>query len=204
MSHRTRYGLLRTFWNFFTKLKPAAENVKHECIGVDKNGNRYMLKHANPSAHIKEQRFVLPPEGNLDEDEEDIATIREAQKLTMNNIPVEWNAWLRYTRKDPPTEQEIERNRRQKMIVLQRVEELDNKERLISGDNQELMQSSDNRTSFEGTETFGQTVQGDTRKQKFPIREGLEILPGVSLRSENTRRKNEQEDESKTKTGFKD
>lgn len=37
--------------------------------------------------------------------------------------------------------------------------------------------------------------------EKFPLREGLEILPGISRRSEQ---KNVREDETKTKTGFKD
>jgi len=51
MSHRTKYGLFRTMWNYFTKIRPAAKyaNENDICVGFDHFGNKYMIRQASMS-----------------------------------------------------------------------------------------------------------------------------------------------------------
>ncbi|XP_053621274.1 NADH dehydrogenase [ubiquinone] 1 alpha subcomplex assembly factor 2 [Plodia interpunctella] len=79
--------------NFINSLKPRQIRGNH--IGKDYIGNVYFEIPADPNrGKRKPSRWYDPPKG-LD---------------FQDPIPAEWQAWLRMTRKEPPTEEEIAKN----------------------------------------------------------------------------------------------
>ncbi|XP_052776484.1 NADH dehydrogenase [ubiquinone] 1 alpha subcomplex assembly factor 2-like [Mya arenaria] len=193
MSRRTNVGVIKTLWNYFTKFRPAIQKAEERCVGIDKHGNKYMIRLANPEAMIKEQRFIVP----VMNQDEDYAEINEAVSIATANIPPEWNAWLRQTRKEPPNDKEIELNRLKQMKVLDRARELEAKHRLsLEQTEPEMLEGSSQ--PFGTNASPGETLQGDPTKQRYPVREGLEVMPGM------TQDDSDLDNEKETKHKFKD
>ncbi|XP_023019620.1 uncharacterized protein [Leptinotarsa decemlineata] len=79
--------------NFLNSLKP--RQFRGTLIGSDYFGNKYYEIPSNPSVGKRRaNRWFDPPQ------KEDF----------MQEMPAEWEAWLRGRRKEPPTEEEVMKN----------------------------------------------------------------------------------------------
>lgn len=87
-------GIIRIILkNFINSFKP--RQIQGNLVGSDYFGNKYYEIPANPSVDKRRaSRWFKPPE------KDDF----------MQEMPAEWEAWLRGRRKDPPTEDEVMRN----------------------------------------------------------------------------------------------
>lgn len=86
-------GVMRILWNsFVSSLKPRFGRRK--LMGEDYHGTKYYEEEIRSSTRKRPPRYFVPI--NKDEFEQE--------------LPAEWEAWLRYRRKDPPTRKEIEAN----------------------------------------------------------------------------------------------
>lgn len=82
------------FQNFLKSLRPRQFTGTY--MGSDLFGNKYFEKQADPSVgRRKASRYFEPPEKNAFDQE----------------ISPEWEAWLRGRRDDPPTAEELQKNR---------------------------------------------------------------------------------------------
>lgn len=89
----TRNILAIIFKNFITSFKP--RQIRGTLVGTDYFGNKYFEIPANPSVgKRKASRWFDPPETENFEQE----------------LPAEWESWLRGRRKQPPEESEILKN----------------------------------------------------------------------------------------------
>ncbi|EDQ86633.1 uncharacterized protein MONBRDRAFT_35369 [Monosiga brevicollis MX1] len=97
---------------------PAAFGSARQLVGADGNGNKYyIVKLAERTT-----RVVETP-GREDDYDPDA-------------VPAEWSAWLSHRRAEPPTDEEINRNRMITARTLQRAQELadaEEKRRLAAG-----------------------------------------------------------------------
>lgn len=107
MSGKER-GLFRIILkNFIASFKP----TQHKLIGEDYYGTKY-YEIENPRSRRKNSsRYFVPV--NKDDDTQE--------------VPVEWEAWLRYRRKDPPSEEEIRQNYQLQMIKKRNAAEVEAK-----------------------------------------------------------------------------
>ncbi|XP_071865979.1 uncharacterized protein [Bombus fervidus] len=147
MSGKER-SLLQIFLkNFIASFKP----TRHKLIGEDYYGTKY-YEIENPRSRRKNlPRYFVPV--NKDDDTQE--------------LPVEWEAWLRYRRKDPPTREEIEKNYQLQMIKKQNAAEIEAKYAL-----QKVKQTSEGEYTpfpvYEEYKNYGQDykVKYDKQKQK--------------------------------------
>jgi len=93
--------------------------TRGEFVGQDELGNQYFRKMEwDPDLGIeKEQRWMKSPRG-----------YNHVYNYDPNRTPVEWTGWLRGSRPDPPTEQEIQRNASYRHQVNLQVQQLKQKE----------------------------------------------------------------------------
>lgn len=97
MSKNERGIFQQIFKHFIASLKIN----QHKLIGEDYYGTKYYeIQKSNSS---RNPRYFIPV--NNDDHEQE--------------LPVEWEAWLRYRRKVPPSKEEIEKNYKLKMIKKQ-------------------------------------------------------------------------------------
>ncbi|XP_019864668.1 NADH dehydrogenase [ubiquinone] 1 alpha subcomplex assembly factor 2 [Aethina tumida] len=88
----------RSIWamiirNFINSLKP--RQIRGNQVGSDYFGNKYYEIPANPSiGKRKPSRWFEPP----------------TKDDFMQEMPAEWEAWLRVRRNEPPTEEEVMKN----------------------------------------------------------------------------------------------
>lgn len=88
----------RSIWamiirNFINSLKP--RQIRGNLVGSDYFGNKYYEIPANPSiGKRKPSRWFEPP----------------TKDDFMQEMPAEWEAWLRVRRNEPPTEEEVMKN----------------------------------------------------------------------------------------------
>ncbi|XP_072766761.1 NADH dehydrogenase [ubiquinone] 1 alpha subcomplex assembly factor 2 [Anoplolepis gracilipes] len=86
-------GVIKMIWNsFISSLKPRF--TRRKLMGEDYYGTKYYEQDIRNSSRPRPPRYFVPV--NKDDFEQE--------------IPAEWEAWLRYRRKDPPTQEEIEAN----------------------------------------------------------------------------------------------
>ncbi|KAH9424436.1 NADH dehydrogenase [ubiquinone] 1 alpha subcomplex assembly factor 2 [Dermatophagoides pteronyssinus] len=94
MADRGMNPFVKAFWNFVRTLKPSRLiGSRPEFIGSDHLGNKY---------------FEIKNDINRNS-----KTVRYFQSTSIDNwddLPPEWNAWLRMRRQDPPTIEESMRN----------------------------------------------------------------------------------------------
>mmetsp|Transcript_15239 Transcript_15239/g.29455 ORF Transcript_15239/g.29455 Transcript_15239/m.29455 type:complete len:154 (-) Transcript_15239:87-548(-) len=90
-----------------------------ELVGKDSLGNHYYKKMGiDPDDGVeKEYRWMESPRGH-----------NHVYNYDPNRTPVEWNGWLRGSRQQPPTEQELARNEMYRKQVQVQVKELKVKE----------------------------------------------------------------------------
>ncbi|XP_011169416.1 NADH dehydrogenase [ubiquinone] 1 alpha subcomplex assembly factor 2 isoform X2 [Solenopsis invicta] len=86
-------GVMKILWNsFISSLKP--RYFRRKLIGEDYYGTKYYEEEIRYSTRKRPPRYFIPV--NKDNFEQE--------------LPAEWEAWLRYRRKEPPTREEIEAN----------------------------------------------------------------------------------------------
>ncbi|KDR10793.1 mimitin, mitochondrial [Zootermopsis nevadensis] len=85
--------LAMIFRNFIQSLKP--RKIRGDLVGTDYFGNRYFEIPANPQIGKRKPSRWFEPKVKEDFDQE---------------IPAEWEAWLRGRRSIPPEEEEVLRN----------------------------------------------------------------------------------------------
>lgn len=93
--------------NFWNSIKPRSPwGVK---VGMDYNGTEYFQGELRESSRRQRPpRWFIPKEKDNFEQE----------------LPPEWEAWLRYRRTTPPTEEEVNENYKKMMMVKQKAREL--------------------------------------------------------------------------------
>lgn len=150
MSGKER-GLFRIILKkFIASFKP----TRHKLIGEDYYGTKY-YEIENPKSSRKNLVRYFEPVNKDDNTQE---------------LPVEWEAWLRYRRKDPPTREEIEQNYQLQMIKKRNATEIEAK--YASNGLQKLKQTSEEGyTSFpiyEQYKNYGKDykIKYDEQKQK--------------------------------------
>ncbi|XP_011502261.1 PREDICTED: mimitin, mitochondrial [Ceratosolen solmsi marchali] len=98
---RKEKGLFRMmFYEFIEYIKP--NFPKTTCVGTDHFGTKY-YETINSKSTMKKIRRYFTPLNKTDFEQE---------------LPAEWEAWLRYRRKIPPTEKEV--NDGYQMILTKR------------------------------------------------------------------------------------
>ena len=107
MSGKERSLLKIIFKNFIATLKP----TRHKLIGEDYFGTKYYEIERQNSTRKYPPRYFVP----VNEDDHS------------QEVPVEWQAWLRYRRKDPPTKEEVEENYKLQMLKKQNAAEIEAK-----------------------------------------------------------------------------
>ncbi|BFY99987.1 hypothetical protein BsWGS_03027 [Bradybaena similaris] len=104
-------GVKRLFVNFKNSLFTLKQ--KDTFVGSDQYGNKYFERVEDKNHNLRASRYIKEPK-NVEAD-------------YLPEVPVEWNAWLRGLRKDPPTPEEIEANRVKMMKTKLRAAELEKK-----------------------------------------------------------------------------
>ncbi|KAM5191762.1 NADH dehydrogenase [ubiquinone] 1 alpha subcomplex assembly factor 2 [Mantella aurantiaca] len=90
-------------------------------MGTDQYGNKYFYIPEQKSwtgQAIKSRRIVEPMQ-------------KEVYKYELGNIPIEWEAWIRGKRKDPPTIEEILRNEQVRLEVYAKAQDLMEREKQL-------------------------------------------------------------------------
>ncbi|XP_021557644.1 NADH dehydrogenase [ubiquinone] 1 alpha subcomplex assembly factor 2 [Neomonachus schauinslandi] len=115
--------LFRALWRALSK------EAKQQ-VGTDQFGNKYYYvpEYKNWRGQtIREKRIV------------EAANKREVD-YEVGDIPTEWEAWIRKTRKIPPTMEEILKNEKNRKEIKIKNQDLYGKEKLLSkGSNEELL-----------------------------------------------------------------
>lgn len=108
-------GLFRVLWRALSK------EVKEQ-VGTDRFGNKYYYipEHKNWRGQtVREKRIVE-------------ASNKREIDYEVGDIPAEWEAWIRRTRKTPPTMEEILKNEKYREEMQTKSKDFYKKEKLIS------------------------------------------------------------------------
>ncbi|XP_059143070.1 NADH dehydrogenase [ubiquinone] 1 alpha subcomplex assembly factor 2-like [Physella acuta] len=125
---------------------------KAKFVGSDQFGNRYFEKAGDDEHSMRASRFIEKKPG---QDYSDIP-----------QIPVEWHAWLRGRRTDPPTPEEIEKNNAKNMQTKLRAQELEKKF------------AKQNLSSDSGSQAITEDIKPPQTQHSFPVYEEYEYKPG--------------------------
>ena len=98
MGSRSRPGVLATIWNNFARSLGARKPVR-TIVGKDDFGNVYYVLEPNPDGPVQTRNLGSNSRGYL-----------PGPQASINDLPVEWEAWLRHRRQSPPTTDEIATN----------------------------------------------------------------------------------------------
>lgn len=110
MSGKPTRGVFQViFKHFINSLKP--RRFRGDLIGTDHLGNKYYEtpRHANSDKKNSARYFEPQDKDKFDQE-----------------VPAEWEAWLRYRRKEPPSESEVLRNVAIMITKKKNAAELDN------------------------------------------------------------------------------
>lgn len=107
---QSRSLIAMIFRNFINSLKP--RKIFGDLKGSDYFGNKYFEIPANPSVGKRRaSRWFEPPEkGDFQQE-----------------LPAEWESWLRHRRKEPPSDEEVMRNYALMLSKKQKAIEVDKK-----------------------------------------------------------------------------
>ncbi|XP_028380451.1 NADH dehydrogenase [ubiquinone] 1 alpha subcomplex assembly factor 2 [Phyllostomus discolor] len=115
--------------DLFRALWRALSKEAKELVGTDQFGNKYyhIPEYKNWRGQtIREKRIV------------EAASKREID-YDVGDIPTEWEAWIRRTRKTPPTMEEILKNEKYREEIQRKSKDLDEQEKLLSKESSELL-----------------------------------------------------------------
>ncbi|NP_001279312.1 NADH dehydrogenase [ubiquinone] 1 alpha subcomplex assembly factor 2 [Callorhinchus milii] len=90
-----------------------------QLVGTDHLGNKYYCiprQEGWAGQSVREKRMVEPAHS-------------EEVEFGIENIPTEWEAWVRGRRKEPPTMEEILANEEYRRVIKMRAQEVEEKER---------------------------------------------------------------------------
>ncbi|RUS86615.1 hypothetical protein EGW08_005631 [Elysia chlorotica] len=148
---------------FFTNLKNSFFVAKqsNKYIGSDQFGNEYYEKIGDSDRNVRAQRFIKERSG--------------ASSHDIPDVPVEWDAWLRGRRKNPPTEEEIKQNYVKMMQKKMRAEQLENKYSGIKTDD------------VSGPNVLTETIVSNNPNAPFPRYEEYEDTPGQKYNKEGNK-----------------
>lgn len=109
MAGKNTRGVFQTIWKSFSEsLIP--NFTRRKLVGEDYLGTKYYETESRQnSIHKKPNRYFVPV--NKDDFEQE--------------LPAEWEAWLRQRRKQPPTEEEVNANYQKMIEVKKNAAELD-------------------------------------------------------------------------------
>ncbi|XP_061874394.1 NADH dehydrogenase [ubiquinone] 1 alpha subcomplex assembly factor 2 [Colius striatus] len=108
-------------WRVLRALRARLFGPEKELVGTDPAGNKYyrVPKHETRAGQIiPERRFVE-------------AVNRQAYQYEVGDFPIEWEAWIRKKRKDPPTIEEILKNENYRQEMKQKIQEVCEKDKLL-------------------------------------------------------------------------
>ncbi|NXI47197.1 NDUF2 factor, partial [Galbula dea] len=108
-------------WKALRALRLRLFGPTKELVGTDQFGNKYyrVPKHETRPGHIiPERRFVE-------------AINRQAYQYEMGDFPIEWEAWIRKKRNDPPTIEEILKNENYREEMKQKIKDASEKDKLL-------------------------------------------------------------------------
>ncbi|KAL7305294.1 hypothetical protein TKK_0002427 [Trichogramma kaykai] len=144
------------FKHFFRSITPKIP--KHNLVGEDYMGTKYYeVTNLKESIHKKSNRYFVPKEKNNFE----------------QDLPAEWEAWLRKRRTDPPTEAEVMENYEMILTKRQNAAELE-----ITYQKEEGLQSHDpnakpldqhasiNFPTYDEYKQFGRDYKPNWKKNK--------------------------------------
>ncbi|XP_067015871.1 NADH dehydrogenase [ubiquinone] 1 alpha subcomplex assembly factor 2 isoform X1 [Anabrus simplex] len=147
MAQEGRSILAMIFRNFIQSLKP--RQIIGTPVGKDYFGNKYFEIAADPRiGKRKPSRWFEPTEKDNFEQE----------------IPAEWEAWLRGRREAPPTEEEVLRN----LALMQ----------------QKKQNAAEIASKYSGAKNLGVLQQEKKGIESFPKYPEYEIMPGKSQNCE--------------------
>lgn len=144
-------GVMRIIWNsFVSSLKPRF--ARRKLMGEDYYGTKYYEEEIRYSARKRPPRYFVPTsKDNFEQD-----------------LPAEWEAWLRYRRKDPPTREEIEANYQLAITKKENAAKLPKESRSKNEDTRDLATSSVTQSDNPGNFPVYKDYQdfGDNYKPK--------------------------------------
>ncbi|XP_012146842.2 NADH dehydrogenase [ubiquinone] 1 alpha subcomplex assembly factor 2 [Megachile rotundata] len=148
MSGRER-GLFRLIWKNFVA-SVTSKSKKSSLIGEDYYGTKYYEVSNKTDSFNRPSRYFVPV--NKDDHEQE--------------IPAEWEAWLRNRRKDPPTEKELEESYQLAMLKKENAAKIEAKFSAAR------LEASNLPTVKKGYESFPQYEEyknhGENYKIKYP------------------------------------
>lgn len=147
----------------FTNLKNSFFIAKqsNDYVGSDQFGNEYYEKIADPERNVRGQRYIKERGGASPQD--------------IPDVPVEWDAWLRGRRKNPPTEEEIKQNYVKMMQKKMRAQRIESK-------------FSDTKADEEPKpDAITETIVSNNPKTPFPKYEDFEDTPGQKYNKEGNK-----------------
>ncbi|XP_011686671.1 PREDICTED: mimitin, mitochondrial [Wasmannia auropunctata] len=123
-------GVMQILWKtFLSAMKPRF--ARRKLMGEDYYGTRYYEEEIRYSARKRPPRYFVPV--NKDDFEQE--------------LPAEWEAWLRYRRKEPPTREEVEANYQVAQAKKENAAKLTAGSRSESGDAKSLPAPSASQTT---------------------------------------------------------
>ncbi|XP_072461663.1 NADH dehydrogenase [ubiquinone] 1 alpha subcomplex assembly factor 2 [Notamacropus eugenii] len=159
-------GLLRAFLRLFSK------EVK-QYAGTDQFGNNYYYIPERKNwlgQTMRERRFM------------EARNMKEVD-YREGDIPKEWEAWIRKTRKNPPTIEEIMKNEKYKEDSKIKIEDVSEKENLQITDSKEMLAVSPVQTKIKGHASAPDFGKSDPSKD--PTSTGKTFQPGSWLPPES-------------------
>ncbi|KAJ7335934.1 hypothetical protein JRQ81_013875 [Phrynocephalus forsythii] len=108
-------------WRLLRSLRVRLLGPEKEYVGSDPFGNKYyrVPKHQTAGGGIIQEKRGMEP-----------VVMKKEHEYEAGSIPMEWEAWLRKKRKDPPTIEEMLKNENYKEEMKKRIEEVCEKDRL--------------------------------------------------------------------------
>lgn len=156
-------GIIARIWHGLQKsLMRESQVVK--MVGEDHLGNKYFEKLADPARNRRASRWVEPRDAS-----------QSADPTFIPEVPMEWEAWLRRRRNNPPTQEEIDMNYAIGLRTQMYAKELEEK-----------MNSS--REPAATNKSYTETITQGHFTSEFPKYEDYEQTPGES----QTRKKHQE------------
>ncbi|KXJ17112.1 NADH dehydrogenase [ubiquinone] 1 alpha subcomplex assembly factor 2 [Exaiptasia diaphana] len=143
------------FRNLLNVLRPG-----RRIVGTDLDGNTYIE--------------VISKRGGRSTVRREVITNLKHEQYEDGSIPVEWEAWIRGKREDPPTHDELIQKMQQREIIKQRAKNLEQEERKKMEEQQEK-----ERTSTSPVGHASSHVYEKSELRSEPTRVGDSFHPGA-------------------------
>ncbi|XP_036598087.1 NADH dehydrogenase [ubiquinone] 1 alpha subcomplex assembly factor 2 [Trichosurus vulpecula] len=159
-------GLLRAFLRLWSK------EVK-QYVGTDQFGNKYYYIPERKNwlgQTMRERRFM------------EASNMKEVD-YREGDIPMEWEAWIRKTRKSPPTTEEIMKNEKYREDVQIKIKDVSEEENLQITDSKEMLAASPVHTKIKGHASAPDF--GKSEPSEDPTSTGKTFQPGSWMPQES-------------------